>query len=184
MHFTNSFSLIPLIFKHRFIVLIVFFFITAPNCFYAQENKENFWNHVRFGGGLGLNFGDGFFSSTIAPSGIYEFNDVFALGLGLNATFNNLKREYKSTILGGSLIGLVNIINEVQVSAEFENLHVNRRYDVTLNFPEDNYWIPALFLGAGYRSGNITLGIRYDVLYDKNKSIYIDPWAPFVRFYF
>ncbi|WP_242202928.1 alpha-ketoglutarate decarboxylase [Aestuariivivens insulae] len=150
----------------------------------SQESQKDFWNHVRFGGGLGLNFGDGYFSSTIAPSAIYEFNDAFALGLGLNASFVNLKREYKSTILGGSLIGLFNIVNEVQLSAEFENLNVNTRYNVNLNLPRDNYWVPALYLGAGYRSGNVTLGIRYDVLYDKNKSIYIDPWAPFVRFYF
>jgi hypothetical protein len=91
---------------------------------------------------------------------------------------------YKSTILGGSLIGLFNPINEIQLSAEFEELHVNRRYDSYLNLKDDTYWSPALFVGAGYRSGNVTLGIRYDLLFDKNKSIYADAWAPFVRFYF
>lgn len=150
----------------------------------TQENKSDFWNHVRYGGGLGLNFSDGFFSATIAPSAIYEFNDHFSLGLGLNATFNNLKKTYKSTILGGSLIGLFNPIREIQLSTEFEQLNVNRRYDVNLNIRDENYWIPALYLGVGYRSGNATLGIRYDVLYDDKKSIYADPWAPFVRFYF
>lgn len=150
----------------------------------AQEPKSDFWNHVRFGGGLGLNFGDGFFSATIAPSGIYEFNKSFALGLGLNATFNNQKSVYKSTILGGSLIGLYNPIQEIQLSTEFEQLNVNRRYNVNLNTPDDNYWIPALYFGVGYRSNNVTFGIRYDVLYDDEKSIYADPWAPFVRFFF
>ncbi|MDO5979324.1 alpha-ketoglutarate decarboxylase [Flavivirga spongiicola] len=149
----------------------------------AQQKTNYFWSHVRFGGGIGLNFGDRFFSGTLAPSAIYEFDNTFALGLGANGTFDNQKNVYKSTILGGSLIGLFNIINELQLSAEFEQLHVNRRYS-DLNIPEDNYWSPALFLGAGYRNGNVTFGIRYDVLYDKNKSIYIDPWAPFVRFYF
>jgi hypothetical protein len=106
------------------------------------------------------------------------------LGIGLNATFNNLKREYKSTILGGSIIGLYNVIPEIQLSTEFENLNVDRNFDVNVNIPNENYWVPALFIGAGYRSGHVTFGIRYDVLYDDDKSIYIDPWIPFVRFYF
>ena len=72
----------------------------------------------------------------------------------------------------------------MQLSTEFEELNVNRRYDINLNIQDENYWSPALFLGVGYRSGNVTFGIRYDVLYDKDKSIYFDPWAPFVRFYF
>jgi len=165
----------------------IFFLIIISFCFQntiAQEAKSYFWNHVRFGGGLGLNFGDEFFSATIAPSGIYEFDKNFALGLGLNATFNNQKSVYKSTILGGSLIGLYNPITDIQLSAEFEQLNVNRRYNVNLNIRDDNYWIPALYMGAGYRSGNVTFGIRYDVLYNNEKSIYADPWAPFVRFYF
>lgn len=172
-------SFIP-IFKKTICICLLFF-----SCmFHAQSEPNNFWNNVRFGGGFGLNFGDGFFSTTIAPSAIYEFNNTIALGVGLNATFNNLKSEYRSTILGGSVLGLVNVIPEIQLSSEFEHLNVNRRYDVNLNFPDENYWVPALFLGAGYRSGNITFGIRYDVLFDRDKSIYIDPWAPFVRFFF
>ena len=150
----------------------------------AQEAKSDFWSHVRYGGGLGLDFGDRFFSATIAPSAIYQFNQDFALGLGLNATFNNLKNTYKSTILGGSLVGLYNPIREIQLSSEFEQLNVSRRYNVNLNINDANYWIPALYLGAGYRSGNVTLGVRYDVLYDDEKSIYANAWAPFLRFYF
>ncbi|WP_396602346.1 alpha-ketoglutarate decarboxylase [Algibacter sp. R77976] len=165
----------------------ILFIIMLTLCFQninAQDSNSDFWNHVRFGGGLGLNFGDGFFSATVAPSGIYQFNKDFAFGLGLNATFNNQKNAYKSTILGGSLIGLFNPIPSIQLSSEFEQLNVNRRYNTNLNLSNDNYWIPALYFGAGYRSGNVTFGIRYDVLYDDEKSIYADPWAPFVRFYF
>jgi hypothetical protein len=164
-------------------LILIIFFLFFQNL-KAQEVKSDFWKNVRYGGGLGLNFANGFFSATIAPSAIYEFDENFALGLGLNATFNNLKGSYKSTILGGSLVGLFNPIREIQLSSEFEQLNVNRRYNVNTNFPDDNYWIPALYLGVGYRSGNATFGIRYDVLYDDERSIYADPWAPFVRFYF
>lgn len=150
----------------------------------TRSTSSDFFNHVRFGGGIGLSFGDGFFSGTLAPSAIYEFNNQLALGIGLNGTYNSQKNTYKSTVLGGSLIGLYNVIPEIQLSAEFEELNVNRKWDNRLQISDQNYWYPALFLGAGFRTNNISVGIRYDVLYDKYKSIYADAWAPFVRVYF
>ncbi|PKQ44716.1 alpha-ketoglutarate decarboxylase [Confluentibacter flavum] len=168
---------------HKKAAFIILFFLGFNNLVQSQQSND-FWNHVRFGGGIGLGFGDGFFSGTLAPSAIYEFNETVALGLGLNGTINNRKGFYKSTIYGGSLIGLVNVIPQLQFSSEFEKLRVNRKYDASFNLPDDNYWSPALFLGLGYRNGNVTFGIRYDVLYDEKKSIYADPWMPFVRFYF
>jgi len=92
---------------------------------------------------------------------------------------------FTSAILGGSIITLFNPIEALQLSAEFEELHVQRNFNENfVSNADDNYWYPALFLGAGYRTGNITVGIRYDVLYNKNKSIFADPWMPFFRVYF
>jgi hypothetical protein len=152
---------------------------------FSQENDQQseFWKNVRFGGGIGLSFGDGFFSGTLAPSGIYDFNNSFSLGLGLNGTYNSLKNSYNSTILGASVISLFNPIDELQVSAEFEQLNVSQKFDNNI-FTDRNYWVPALFVGLGYRTNNITLGMRYDVLFDRNKSVYADPWAPFIRVFF
>lgn len=167
------------------IVLILAFFSFNFSTLKAQESQDSFWNNVRFGGGLGLSFGNGFFSGTIAPSAIYEFDNQFAAGIGLNATYAKRQNWFKSTILGASVISLYNPIKALQLSAEFEELNVNRDFDE--NFvanADDNYWYPALFLGAGYRTGNVTIGIRYDVLYDEDKSIFADPWMPFFRFYF
>jgi len=165
--------------------LVLFIFAV---CFsissYAQETPSLFWQQVRFGGGIGLSFGDGFFSGTLAPSAIYEFNDQLALGLGLNGSYNTLKNNYKSTIIGGSVLSLFNVIPEIQISSEFELLNVNRNYDSRLGLPDENYLYPALFLGGGFRSNNVTFGIRYDVLYDIDRSIYANAWAPFVRVYF
>jgi predicted porin len=80
---------------------------------------------------------------------------------------------------------LFNPIPGLQVSTEFEQLHVSRDFDqqVVSNLDED-YWYPSLFLGLGYRSGSVTFGIRYDVLYDSDKSIQPEAWMPFVRFWF
>lgn len=90
-----------------------------------NQDSPDFWNHVRFGGGVGISFGDGFFSGTLAPSAIYEFNDQFALGLGLNGTYNKQKNFYQSTVFGGSILGFFNPIEEIQLSAEFEELNVH-----------------------------------------------------------
>ena len=169
---------------------IVFSILVAlfSNNIQAQSNStstnSDFWNHVRFGGGIGLSFGDGYFSGTVAPSAIYQFDDKFSLGLGLSGSYYKRKNLYKSTVFGGSVIGLFNPIREIQLSSEFEQLNVNRKFENNLNLEDDNYWYPALFLGAGYRSGNFTVGVRYDVLYDEDKSIYADPWMPFIRVYF
>ena len=132
-----------------------------------------------------MSFGDGFFSGTLAPNAIYDFNPYVSSGIGLNLTYNTRKNIYKSTILGGSLITLFNVLPQMQLSTEFEQLNVDRNFDEQyVTNEDDNYWYSALFLGAGYRTGNVIFGIRYDVLYDEDKSIYAEPWIPFVRVFF
>ncbi len=169
--------------KSLTLLTLCFAFTTISFCQDSNRGSE-FWRHVRFGGGLGLSFGDGFFSGTIAPAAVYQFDEApFALGVGLNGTYNSLKNVYNSTILGGSVIGLFNPVQEIQVSAEFEELNVNRKFEDP-QFQDENYWYPALFLGVGYSSSNVTFGIRYDLLYNNEKSIYADPFVPFVRVFF
>jgi hypothetical protein len=172
--------------KNQRIFLILILLLITSIGLHAQEEKppSDFWRNVRFGGGIGVSFGDGFFSGTLAPSAIYQFDERFAMGLGLNGTYNSQKNTYSSTILGGSIITLFNVIPEIQLSAEFEELNVNRSYDSRIGLEDENYWYPALFLGAGFRTNNITVGIRYDVLYDERDSIYANAWMPFFRVYF
>ncbi|GGI55994.1 hypothetical protein GCM10011444_03030 [Winogradskyella haliclonae] len=167
-----------------FFLNIIFIFFSLVS--FSQENQSsNFWSNVRFGGGIGLNFGDGFFSGTLAPQAIYDFNPYFSAGLGLNGSYSSQRNVFKSTILGGSVIALTNPFPEIQVSAELEQVNVNTDFDSQFSSnTRDNFWATALFLGVGYRTGNVTFGVRYDVLYDEDESIYADPWLPFVRFWF
>ncbi len=172
--------------KKIILIVILIFAFSYPSS--AQKNDSNgtsFWENVQFGGGIGLNFGDGFFSGALAPSAIYRHNTYISTGVGLNFQYSSQKDFFKSTVMGGSIIGLFNPYPELQVSTEFEQLYVNRDFDeqFVANI-DDSYWYPALFLGAGYRQGNVTFGIRYDVLYDKDKSIQNQAWMPFVRFWF
>lgn len=170
------------------IILFIAFTITSIFTCDAQDDRlpnGSFWNNVRFGGGIGLGFGNGFFSASLSPQAIYDFNRTFSLGVGLNAIYASREDRFNSTILGGSIIALANPIDQIQLSAEFEQLNVNQNFDEQFVSNVDrNYWYPALFLGAGYRTRNIIFGIRYDVLYQVDESIYNSAWLPFVRVFF
>src|SRR5210317_382310 len=153
------------LFTKRSIVCFYIMFLLSSSYMLGQQKTNGFWNNVRFGGGIGLSFGDGFFSGTLAPSAIYEFNEMFAAGIGLNGTYNKREDFYKSTILGGSILALFNPIQEIQLSSEFEQLHVSRNFDQNfIGVNDDDYWYTALFLGVGYRTGHVTVGLRYDIL--------------------
>ena len=163
--------------------LFVSFSLTAQFQNKNANSSSDFWNKVQFGGGLGLSIGSGYTDISVAPSAIYNVNEYFSIGLGAQYTYANLKNSYTSNLYGGSLITLFNPIREVQLSAELEQLRVNVSGISPNNF-NDNFWNTGLFLGAGYRSGNATIGVRYNVLFKENSRAYSDAFMPFVRFYF
>jgi len=145
--------------------------------------KNNFWDHVRFGGGLGIGFGNGYFSGTISPSAIYDFNRYFSAGPALQFSYQS-GDNFNTTLYGASLVTLFNPIPEIQLSAELEQLRVNQTIELDGGNFEDNFWNTALFTGVGYRNGNITIGVRYNVLFKDEEDIYSTAWSPFIRFYF
>jgi hypothetical protein len=91
---------------------------------------------------------------------------------------------FKSTLYGGSWITLFNPIPEIQLSAEIEQLRVNQEIEFIEGTEKDNFWNSALFAGAGYRAGPVTIGLRYNLLYQDNDQVYATAWNPFVRVYF
>lgn len=167
-------------------ILIAISFISASAQTSSQEPK--FWDNVMFGGNLGANFGNDFTSVIVAPQAIYRVQENIGIGLGLNYSYSRLNTDdprildYSSNILGGGVIGIFNPIDFVQASFDFEMLNVNRNFDNSRL--DDNYWVPALFLGGGYRQGNFVIGARYDVLYDSERSVYNNGIQPFVRVLF
>jgi hypothetical protein len=64
---------------------------------------------------------------------------------------------------------------------ELEQVRVNTTLNTIPNSIKNNFWNTGLYFGAGYRTGNITAGLRYNVLFDKDKSVYSDALMPFVR---
>jgi len=171
--------------KSIFALIITLF----SNVILAQEHRissnsnRNFWNNVQFGGGVGLGFGSGYTDISLAPSAIYNFNDYIALGIGARYSYISQKNYYNSHLYGGGIIALFNPIREVQLSAELEQLRVNLNPD-NPSFSSEQFWNTGLFLGAGYRTGNVIIGVRYNILQDDTKNVYRDAFMPFVRAYF
>ena len=174
-------------FKNIAVFFILFQTITAFGQNSTTGMQSDFWKKVQIGGGLGLNFGSGFTDVTVAPSAIYNFNEYVAAGVGLQGSYVRVRNNYESYIYGGSLIGIFNPFEQIQVSAELEQLRVNTNFyesGFLAKDENDNFWNTALYLGLGYRTENVTVGIRYNVLYNANKSVYSEPFMPFVRVYF
>ena len=150
-------------------------------------SQNDFWRNIQFGGGIGLNFGSGYTDISLSPSAIYNINQTVAVGIGLQGGYISSKNAYESYTYGGSLIGLVNPMLEIQLSVELEELGINTKYDYVINANGNtsySLWNTGLYLGAGYRAGNATIGVRYNVLHDPEKSIYSEAFMPFIRVYF
>ncbi|MFN3969182.1 hypothetical protein [Flavobacterium sp.] len=169
---------------------LLILFLIFPFTGFSQEQtqtkaeKESFWDHVQFGGGLGVAIGNDFTDITIAPSAIYNFNEHFALGTGLQYSRLKQKNFYSSNVIGGSLVGLYNPIEEIQLSLELEEVHVNTTYDDLYDNVKRSFWNTGLYVGGGYRADNVTIGARFNLLFDKDKDLYGDAFMPFVRVYF
>jgi hypothetical protein len=170
-------------------IILPVVFIASANSALAQDDGD-FWSRVRFGGGVGASFGNGYTDVMLAPGAIYQFNEYAAAGVGLQGSYVQRRDFYESWMYGGSIIGLFNPIPEIQLSAEVEQLRVNLQYDAQyaddfgFTDVEDNFWNTALFLGAGYNTGNVVIGVRYNVLFNEEDRVYSDAFMPFIRVYF
>ncbi len=162
-------------------VLSVLFILSNSFAQVTTQNKSDFWEKVRFGGGFGVNFGNNATNINLSPTLFYPVNEKFTIGAGLQGSYVEARNNFTSYIYGASIIGLANVIPEIQLSAELEQLRINTTFD-SLNVKESS-WNSAIFIGAGYVTGNVTFGVRYNVLHN-NRSIYSEAWMPFFRVMF
>lgn len=135
--------------------------LTASLSCFSQNTaqKGQFWNKVRFGGGVGLGFNNAGYNASVSPSAIYQFTDNFSGGITSNFIFSKAG-DNRFTAYGGGVIALYNPLKFLQLSSEFEQLRVNQSFREL----ENNFWSPALFLGIGYTNRFSTIGIRYNAL--------------------
>jgi len=172
--------------KHIIFILLVLFILPFNGI--AQKNqdsiklKSEFWKNVHYGGGLQLSIGNSYTAIGISPSAIYEFSDKWAAGIGVSYLYvNNKLFRGNSNVFSGSTLLLYNPIKELQINTEFELMNINQKNE----FDSSNYWNPAWYVGLGYAIGKHgAIGIRYDLLWKENKSIYNEAFTPYVRVYF
>jgi long-subunit fatty acid transport protein len=173
-------------FKLRVILSIVL--VLSFGILFSQTNQnsndetEYFWKKVQWGGGFGLGLGNRFTNISLSPMGVYSINEKVSVGVGLQYNYINQKDFFDAHMYGGSLIALFNPIEDIQLSAELEQLRVDRTFkslDVS-----DSFWNSALFLGAGYRTNFAVVGFRYNVLFRESDNVYGQAWMPFIRIMF
>lgn len=150
----------------------------------TKVKEVSFFNKLQYGGGIGLAIGNGFTNISLSPIALYPYTEKLAFGLGLQGSYVDQRNAFSSFIYGGSFIGLVNPIPELQLSIEVEQLRVNLNFDEGFSTNDENFWNTALFLGGGYRQENIVVGMRYNVLYQRENFVYSQAWMPFVRMFF
>ncbi len=160
------------------LLLLVFLFSNAQS-----KQYNNFWEKVDFGGGAGLNFSSNFTNISISPMAVYNINDWLASGAGLQYSYMSFRNRFTTQLYGASLVQFIYPTPELQLSAELEQLYVNQNIEALEN-QRNRFWNTALFLGFGYRRGNVIAGIRYNVLFDETRNIYPEAWMPFVRVFF
>lgn len=177
-------------FNNNFKTVLLLFFLLFTASFYAQESplpkpKTNaFWERVDFGGAFAVAYGNDYTNITVAPSAIYNISERFAVGSGIQYSYLKEKHYYSSNVYGGSVIGIFNPLEEIQLSVELEEVNVNNQYFDLGGDLKRSFWNTGLFLGGGYREENVTIGGRINVLFDKDKDIYGSAFMPFVRVFF
>lgn len=174
----------PLIFRLRFYISCLTLLVLSWPVF-AQDNADYFAGRWRFGGALGGTFGNEFVNLMVAPAAMYPLNDYLGIGGGLQVNYSKMQNSYEYLLYGGSALGVLNVSDRIQISAELEHLRVATQ--LLLNPAEqvnDTFWNTALFAGIGYRSGPFTAGIRYNLLFDEAQQFYSAAYMPFIRVFF
>lgn len=168
------------------ICLIAFSTIT-----YAQTTQITVTDSVpkadsklRLGLGFGLNFVGGT-SISLSPSLAYNVSEKVTLGIGVQGSYNALKNLQKTTTIGGSIFSNYKPIKQITLLLEFVELNVSTKTATPIGDVNISYWDSALFIGAGFNiTDKISIGAKYNMLYDKSESVYTSAVIPFVNISF
>lgn len=139
---------------------------------------------LKFGLGFGLNFVGGT-NIGLSPNLIYDVSDKLSIGAGLQGNYTSIKNLQKTITYGANVIGQYNPVPKLTTLLEFAQLKVNTTTENVTGDIKRDYWDSALFVGAGLNiTPKISLGAKYNLLYDKDESVYTSPIIPFVNITF
>ena len=182
----NNLTLLKTTNMHKILILLSLLFLVNINLSSQNSDLEphRFIDDVRFGGGINIGVGNTYSTFSISPSAIYDFSNEFSAGLSATYVYVKNKSTVNSTtnIYGGSILALYKPINNMQFSTEFEQLKIDQKYAFV---NDSDLWQSALYIGAEYVTGNISMGLRYDVLFDKTTNVISSSaLSPVFRVYF
>ena len=150
----------------------------------VQDSMAVVNKRLRFGCGFGLSFVGGT-NIALSPNLMYSLSNKVSLGVGLQGSYTSIKDLQKTTTFGGNIISQYQPIDRLMLLLEFAQLKVNTTTEAVTGDIETDYWDSALFIGAGLNiTKNIAIGAKYNVLYDKDESVYTSPILPFVNIAF
>ncbi len=159
--------------KHFFNYCVFIWFVNLKFMHNKYRNRnKSFWNNVQFGGGLGLGLVMDILILWLRQVLFITLIEYVSAGLGVQYNYVKQRDLYKANMYGGSVVALFNPIEELQISTELEQLRVNRTFNDSFGSDSQDFWNTALFVGAGYRNENVTIGIRYNVLIKTETKIY------------
>ncbi|NNC48990.1 MAG: hypothetical protein HKO01_00460 [Flaviramulus sp.] len=141
---------------------------------------------LKIGCGFGLNF-VGATNISLSPNLSYKVSDKISFGAGIQGSYSAIKNLQNTTTFGGNLITTYNPIQKISMLLEFVELNVSTKTEETVTAPEtkNSYWDTALFVGAGLNiTRKISVGAKYNMLFDENESVYTSAVIPFVNITF
>lgn len=137
-----------------------------------------------FGGYAGLGTGSGGTSLYITPRVGYKISPDFEMGLSGNLTWYNAT-YYKSTMIGVGPFANYYFGRSAYLSGNFQEYFISHTGNAT-NVKKNE---SVLYLGGGYMqrlgdSAYMQIGAMYNVLYDKEKSVFGSGFVPQVGIVF
>lgn len=163
----------------KYFVCLVLLFWTSSSLWsqkieIPKHSEPNPW---RIGGELGFSLGNNSTGIHISPSVGYMFTSQLEVGATLAYTYNKY-RDYKFNVFSGGVFTNYHIIPELFARGHYE-YYTGDRKDNNIS---DTFHENALWLGAGYQNyGRVQFqaGVLYNVLHDKDNSVFSSPWRPF-----
>lgn len=172
----------------KFVIVIVF--ISFENTFSqvteiaVVDSMAKVDRRLKFGCGFGLSFVGGT-NIGLSPNLVYSVNDKVNFGVGIQGNYTSIKDLQQTTTFGANVLGQYSPIQKLTMLLEFAQLKVNTKTEAVTGDTKQDYWDSALFVGAGLNiTDKISLGAKYNILYDKDESVYTSPIIPFVNITF
>ncbi len=146
-----------------------------------KANKGAWKQKIYFGGYVNFSLGT-YTSMGIEPMVGYKIIPRLSLGLKIRYDYiqdNRYAQTYSYSNYGGSLFARLSVIKQLYLHAEYAAYNY-QNYSGTDS--EDRFWVPFLFLGAGFRQpiggrASLNAQVLFDVLNNANSPY--RQWEPF-----